>query len=298
MKKRLPLILLSLLLCSVFILSSCGAGDFAYDAESPRADDDYTADVEYSKSAATGSEGIVIPANRKVIYTIDMSVTVASLTDAMRQLSTLVNDYGGWTEYSREREGYASLTFRVPVAKMNDFMGTVSALGEVEDKYVSTKDITSSYADVQNKIDLYQKEYDAYAALYETLLTEAPTPENTQNKLAVLKAMQEALSMIEEYKGTLNGFDKLVDYCTFEIYLYEENVYVEPSYWVELGEVFSGSIGSMGSVFGFMLKAIVAIIPYAVIIGAAVTVVLLICKAASKKKKAKKADKQEEKPLE
>ena len=247
--------------------------------------------VAYSKvaDASDSSSDIVIPANRKVIYRVTMSLDVASLTDVEHLLNLTVSEMGGWTEVSRESDSHAYLSLRVPLVRINEFIDIVSGTGEVMNKVVTTDDITSKYMDVERQKDLYEREYQAYADLYETLMKEASTPENTQNKLAVLKSMQEASAMIDSLNGTLSGYDKQVDFATFYIDLYETGTYEKPSYWTELGDVFSGSVGSVGTFFGILLKVTVAVTPYVLIFGAVAVVVLLICKKAGQKRRAGKA---------
>ena len=273
MKNRL-LIVSALILCAVMLLCSCSASDHASDPLPPS---DEPGEQE-------GSYDIVTTEGRKIVYTVRISVTVGDLKEVSRKLSDKVGVYGGWIEASEESRGWLSLTCRVPVEDMNEFTELVSGSGEVRSKSVSTSDITERYADAERSKDLYVKEYEAYAALYETLLNEPASPENTENKLAVLKAMQEASAMIDSFDGKLSSYDRLVDYATFSITLYGEDAEDEGSYWDQLGDVFLGSIGSMGVVFGFMLKAAVAVLPYAAVIGGVVVVLVLLTRIPKKKK--------------
>ncbi len=184
---------------------------------------------------------------------------------------------------------------------METFLSDLGEKGEVENKVISSKDITTEYVGVERQIEIYTKQYEAYKALYDELKAQPSSAENTKSLLEITKAMQEASSYIDDYESMKIKYDQSVDYSTVNLRIYAKGDYKAPSYWQELGDVFLGSTESVGVVFGVMLKIIVALVPYAGIglcgFGIAMLIRFIVCKAKHKpffSKHAKKAKKTNE----
>ncbi len=275
MKKKNKLLLvfmgMILVLATIFGLVACKA--------------DGGSGNRYGKDFVPGSsndEGkkssIVITTDRLIVYTVEMSLTSKDVNASMKKMQEKAKEIGGWQASSSENETYIYVTFRVPTVKLDEFIDRVSEGNEVRNKQVSTVDITDQYQTAETKRAELIKEKDRLTAWMET-----DASLKTENKIEIQKRITEIANEIDGYSTEISGYKKRADYSTVNISLYQDGQYVEPSYWDRLGEVFFGSGKSIGTVFGWLLTAIVAILPYFAIVagvfGLYVLIKFIVCRA-------------------
>jgi len=150
---RLLAVLGALCLASVSGCAS-GGGDSASAYATPSA----AAAPGASAQLAANSEGARIPdQGRRVIYTADISLTVADITAWQRELDQLVtghhaylsgNDFGG--EPGSPRTGVWQV--RVPVATFQDFVAGVQKAGEVQRVKTDSQDVSEEYVDAESRL--------------------------------------------------------------------------------------------------------------------------------------------------
>ena len=111
-----------------------------------------------SDSAADNSAAGALESTREVITTGYATITVESPADAASDAARIVETAGGRvdarTEYAPTDgdAGSASLTLRVPSAKLNATIETLKELGEVEEISLSTEDVTTEVQDLDARI--------------------------------------------------------------------------------------------------------------------------------------------------
>ncbi len=76
-------ILISTLLCVLFVFAGCGA--------------DAKARNEYYDGVST-TESVIVSEDRKIIYTAELSITVENIDETSNFVATKIKEYGGWTE--------------------------------------------------------------------------------------------------------------------------------------------------------------------------------------------------------
>ena len=235
-------------------------------------------------TAAEDSVGnrIVTTTDRMIVYTVDLSMSVKKQRESLAEIKTKVAEYGGYetNSYSSETSGYMRLTVKIPTEKLDEFLSSIEGKGEVHDKSVSSYDVTESYYTALRKKEALEDEKARLEA-------ELETGELTlDQKLIVYKSLSDIAEKIGAYEDDLAQYKKDVDYSTVYITLYEEGTYEEPSYWDSLGEMLFGSGRSVGVVFGWILKILVAILPYVGILAGAfglyVLIKFIVCKARKK----------------
>jgi hypothetical protein len=102
-------------------------------------------------SLPTPTAAVVAPA-RRLIYHADLRVKVDNLPQASRQLDSLVQRNGGYLSAAKEvrevDEWRQSMTIRVLPSRFRAIMSALGSLGMVEEKQITTDDVTAQHADI------------------------------------------------------------------------------------------------------------------------------------------------------
>jgi chaperonin cofactor prefoldin len=92
-------------------------------------------------------------ADRKVVRSGDLVVSVDSPENASPEVERLVKDAGGFVERSTAtRESNVWLNCRVPAPKLDQIMDAIANLGEEERRSVSAADVTEQYSDLETRL--------------------------------------------------------------------------------------------------------------------------------------------------
>lgn len=95
-------------------------------------------------------------AERKVIYEALVSVTVAEVEKAVRDINAKAADLGGYIANSvRDNNSdfpTARITYRIPQARYTDFMAFVRGLGEPGTEWIDSADVTEKYVDLEARL--------------------------------------------------------------------------------------------------------------------------------------------------
>ena len=251
-------------------------------------DESYGGSVSYSMndslpsksaSAGNGVQKVILTTDRMMVYSVDLALSVKDYNEAATSIRTALSEAGGY-EQSSSTSNYGRYTFtlRVPTAKLNAFLHTIGESGTVESQTVTGEDITDRYLSAEQERDALL----AKKAALEALADEATT---FTDKVTIYEKIQDVAAEIDRYNDRLSDYKKASDYSTVDVTLYEEGTYEEPTFWDRLGEIFLDSGRSIGTLFGGILKAIVAIIPYAILLGAIFGIFCLIRLIVCRKRK-------------
>ncbi len=320
MKKKLIVGLMSALLV-VSVIAGCGSSkatsmDYASAEAMPVAEEAYATDDIYMNEAAMATEGSYdtgtaetpeeeattvegsetqsVAANRKLIKTVNMDVETEEFDTLMQKINQRIEDLGGYAEsmsvsgrtyYDDSSNRYASMTIRVPSAKLDAFVSEVSEISNVTNKSESAEDITLQYVDTKSRRDSLKVEQERL----QELLEEA---EDLETIIALESRMTEVRYQLESYESQLRTYDNLVDFST--VYLYINEVkrltpQVEESRWDKIRVGFAESIYDVAEgLLDFGVGFIIAI-PYLIIWAIVITAIILIIRLIVKRNKKKKA---------
>ena len=278
MKKRLIGFLTVLLIVSLlFAFGACSKKE-AIDSVEGGTAYNYSSELSYKNAKAGNSvQKVILTTDRMMVYTVDLALTVDDYSAATVSIRAALTEAGGY-EQSSSTSNYGRYTFtlRVPTAKLNDFLEKLGKTGTVESQEITGEDITDRYLSAEEERDVLL----AKKAALEELAEEAAT---FNDKVMIYEKIQEVAAEIDRYNDRLSDYKKSSDYSTVQVVLYEEGTYEEPTFWERLGEIFLGSGRSIGTLFGGILKVIVAVIPYAILLGAIFGVFclirLIVCRA-------------------
>lgn len=255
MKKRRKILALFLLLGLALSLCACGASSkggvatedakyqnsMAMDALAPEPE---VFEEEQAEAGADSGAGLAPSATaeavaaegarvdpEKIIYSADVTVETTAFEEAVKAVSKLVEEYGGWIEsssvnsadYYNLSRGYSSsrsacYTLRIPSERFDELMGNLSTLGNVPYTHTYTENVTAQYYDAQARLT-------AYTAQETRLLEMMEQAETVADTIAIEEKLTELRYQIESLQSTLNNYDRRVNYSSVCLELEEVQEY-------------------------------------------------------------------------
>jgi hypothetical protein len=169
-------------------------------------------DVSMSPASA-GNDMAEVRPDRMLIWTAELSIQVSSVSNAVRETTTLVESQGGFVgQKSEQGDQSACLTLRIPTKAFNAAMGSLETLGTVTYKNVVGTDITEQYIDVEarlkNKI-----------ALRDRLKQVLEKATDVKDILAIEAELERVQSAIDSMEGRIKSLKGQVDYATVTLRL-------------------------------------------------------------------------------
>ena len=298
MKKQFLAITLCLLL--VFSLVGCAAaskdmatdnGGAMYAPESAEGDYELNRweDGSLTDNSASKEEPS-LPADRKLIQTVDMSVETENLDIVLGHIDTRVGELNGYIEASNIRNGSmysgrryrsADLTVRIPAENLTQFVDHMGEVSNVVSSNKTVDDVTLSYVSIESRMKALQTE--------ETRLLELlAKAESMSDILDIEKRLTQVRSDLEEYTSQLRVFDNQVDYGTVYLTIREVvefTVVEEPeSVWERIGTGFMESLKNLGDFFVELFVFVIVALPYLIPLGLVITGVIFLIRRSNKKK--------------
>lgn len=246
-QKALALCLSMLLLCS-----ACGGGSSAntaaveYDSGGTGMDMELYAPAAPSEnqSAASAAEengtgSVYRSSEAKLIRRAELSIQTTQFDQAVQSLQDLVEQCGGYFEQSSVYAGSyrdvnaqrsGEYVVRIPAEKYDVFLSASGNLGYVTQLTESSEDIGEQYYDTESRLRTQRTKQERLLELLEKA-------ETMEDIISLENALSEVEYQIEQYTSTLNRYDALVGFSTFNIYLSEVSKVTE-----EVGE--TASLGS------------------------------------------------------
>ncbi|MER6828620.1 DUF4349 domain-containing protein [Streptosporangium sp. NPDC000563] len=213
-----PLVVLALL------VSACGGGvesQSASDAAAPAAGSGARGDVQVGEAAPQDASGRdtapkneaqktaqvkVVPQDRAIIYTAEMTVRAKDVTAAAERARQIVTAAGGYLAMERSDahsggEGSATLVFKIPPGNYPGALDRLGKdLGTRESLQQNTEDVTEQVADVESRLKSAKAALDSLRTLLKRANTIGEVLEverevsNRESELESLQARQKTLA--------------------------------------------------------------------------------------------------------
>ncbi|AGA27251.1 DUF4349 domain-containing protein [Singulisphaera acidiphila] len=205
---------------------------------------------------------------RRIIYNAQVTLVVESLTAASQQITQLVQASGGYvSETDTNIQSHAPRTgtwkVRIPVAKFDAFMASVSKLGELQHTHVDSQDVSQEYYDLEARISNKQQEE---KRLLKHL---ADSTGKLEDILAVERELSRVRGEIEQMQGRIRYLTHQTDLSTVTITALEVKDYtppVSPTLSTEITRTFGQSVSHLGEFVRGLLLFCVAVFPWFVVI--------------------------------
>ena len=333
MKKR-QLAYISLLVSLLLVLMcGCGAAKNAYDVSSDLAtnsksagslvmqdsvaeSDDGGVAMAQNTANSDGSEStgdiggntVKYDVSRKLIKDASVSLQTKEFDSLMANLDKAITACGGYVSsneiggssyyYSDSTCRWATVVARIPAEKLDEFLGSISAMGKVVSKRSGIRDVTSDYIDVESHLTALKTEQTALLALL------GKDGASLEEIIAVQDRLSEVRAEIESYEKQRRVFDDLISYSTVTLSLEEvERVTVtpenDPGAWQQIKENFVYNLRRIASGLREFFISLVSALPFIVLWLAVALAAFFIIKAVVRRvhaRSVKKRSKEKNKP--
>ncbi len=240
MKRILKYLCLCLvnLLCFAFI--GCGAqSDYALAPE----ENGGSMDGSVGSGNAESSSPVVNPLDRKIIYTVRLSIDCKDVAKSKKTLDEQCAALGGYVQnqsedYSNGKCTYAYITYRIPTEKLNEFTAQAEGSGKVTNKSLYSTDITTSYVNASAQ----KQSLETRKAALQELLNDASI--TASDRIMIINEISKVDTELQSIELLLTQYDSMVDYSTVYITLTGEFVEID-EFPVSLAVVI-GVIGAAG----------------------------------------------------
>lgn len=243
-----------------------------------------SADYDESKAPSGGEPSNMAgeqTSERKVIYSVYLSVTVANVDKAVQELDAKAANLGGFISESNRNHTVdsptATITFRIPKAKYSEFLTYARSLGEFDTEKIDSTDVTEEYVDLEARL--------ANRLVHEErLLDMLSKTENVEELLSVEKELARVREDIEVIEGRLRYLSEKVDMATITVYLSQDAGVTEvPGLKpVGLGETLRRALKAIVTsstvfldILSYIVIALAALLPFALPIAIIVGLILL-----------------------
>ncbi len=155
--------------------------------------------------------------DRIIVRTVDMTLVVQDVSQAVDEIAELATSSGGWVVASTRNGNHtAFISFRVPAEGLDTTLDEVRSLTvEVESESSTAQDVTDEYTDLEARIRSQTASEDALI----TLLESARTVEDTLKVATELARIRETL---ESMQGRLNLLAQTSAFSLVNIFLNAE----------------------------------------------------------------------------
>ena len=280
-RKLFALLLVLLMLLS---LTACGGSATAEDNY-------YSAEMEMAPGAAP-EEGLSksevttdsqLPADRKLIRTIDIQAETEDMAILTEDLTARITALGGYVEAKNLYNGstYAgyirrnmSMTVRIPADKADEFISRVSENSNIVSSTEHIDDVTLQYVDTESHVKALETEQERLLALLETA-------DNLKDILTLEERLTQVRYELERYASRLRTLDNQITYATINLSVTEVKEYTpvqkeEPTAWERITEGFSRSLKDIGESIEEFLIWVAVNSPYLLIWGVVLTAAVLL----------------------
>ena len=218
------------------------------------------------------SSSVVVETNRKIYYTVNLSVETDDLTETANKYSSLVTKLGGYMSSSEIRnDQYGTIIYKVPTEKLNeflDFLQTKDAANVIE-KNIKSTDITTSYNKVASRLEVLTASREAY-------VNALKNAQSTSEIISINSRIEEIDSEILNLEYEKSSYDSLLEYSTITVNFNS----------VEKESFFKDYFEYLGNFFVGLGKMVLYLLPIG-FVGFGVVYCIIIIDKMKKKKKEK-----------
>lgn len=280
--------LLAWVLAAALLFAGCARAPMANDM--PNMEGNVQGDGIYAEGEQSG-EHLGVEDGRKLIRTVTIDAETDDLDALLSQLDEQLKELGGYVQDKTVRNGrdsnrrYATMTLRIPVEKLDAFVGRVEDATNILSSSEKAEDVTLRYTATKSQIKALETE--------EARLLELMEKAQSLNDLLALESrLADVRRELETVQSQLKVFDSLIDYGTLHLTITEVKEYTpveeeEPTVWERIGTGFVRSLQGVWKILTELFVFVIVALPYLVIpVGVCVLVILL--HRRNRKKRAEK----------
>ena len=152
--------------------------------------------------------------DRVIVRSVDASLVVDDISDAIESLGSLASSLGGWViDSSRDSGNFGSISFRVPVDSLDEAMARVRGLAvTIEAENSSSRDVTDQYVDLTARLR-------NQLATEQALLALLGRAETVDEALDVQSELSVAREQVERLQGQITLIEQTSAYSLVTVTL-------------------------------------------------------------------------------
>ncbi|MGE4277149.1 MAG: DUF4349 domain-containing protein, partial [Lawsonibacter sp.] len=159
----------------------------------------------------------------KLIRRAELTIQTTQFDQTVKALDEMVVSYGGYYESASVYGGNyrdvnanrsGEYVIRIPEEQFSAFQSSAGSLGYVTNSTESSKDVGEQYYDAEARLKTQRTKQERLLSLLE----KADTMEDI---ISLENALSDVEYEIEQLSSTLNRYDALISYSTFQVYLNE-----------------------------------------------------------------------------
>ena len=309
MKRRYDLLIGAVVALSLALTGCGGSGDSSGQSMSTTASYDaggYYDNALYAESAVetdyesdsagelTNAEEVgesAAQTTRKLITTMNIQAETTSFDELLGWARTRVEALGGYVESedvsngsaysSYRRRKSASLTLRIPAARLADFIAEIGERGNITGQSKNVQDVTLSYVDMQSRRSALQGEEERLLSFME----EATTIEEL---IAIEERLTDVRYQLESAESQLRTYDNRIDYSTVYLSINEVEIYTpveEESVGQRIVHGFTDSVESVAEALVDFFVWFVTHIPQLIVLAIIIWLIALLIKKLRERKR-------------
>lgn len=142
---------------------------------------------------------------RKLIVTVDIRINSKDVEKSYKSIENKVKEYNGYCDNVESSKNRYYLTIRIPKDNLNNFISFIEESEKIENKNISTQDVTDTYYDTDNRIKNRE-------VLLEKLRNYLKEAKNIDEILKIEDRINTLTYEIERMKGNLQNLQSSIDY--------------------------------------------------------------------------------------
>ncbi|HJQ35471.1 MAG TPA: DUF4349 domain-containing protein [Pyrinomonadaceae bacterium] len=224
-----------------------------------------------SLQQADASQAPPVPVERKIIRDATLTVEVDEPSKALPRLASLAESRGGFVVNTESRQqtgedggrSYETITvqMRVPAAQFDAALAEIRAAGRVTSEKISGKDVTEEYIDLEARLRTQR-------ALEAQLLEIMKQAHSVSDAMAVQRGLADVRTEIERVEGRRRFIENQASLSTINVTLTPPAPLVSTTgFFRSLAAAFGQGLDIAAAVTLFLIKAVLALLPVALIIG-------------------------------
>lgn len=214
---RKPLVFCLIITLTLVFIAACSSE--SVDNKDVRPGADYKNELGTPSPGDTPPNDSATHTGRKIIYEASLSVTVTAVNSAVTELQTKALALGGYVAQSRRNSNddqpTATITYRIPQQKFEDFLAFARSLGEAADEFIDSEDITEEFVDLEARLKNTRAHEERLQTMYEL-------GSNIDELLSLERELARVRGDIETMEGRLRYLQEMTDLALVTVRLSQE----------------------------------------------------------------------------
>ncbi|GLZ30730.1 lipoprotein [Lentzea sp. NBRC 105346] len=208
---------------------------------------------------------------RQLIRTATVDLHVDDVDKAIAEIKGKAANAGGFSGQENATKSYANVTVKVPSKELDRILEELGKVGDVTKREVRSEDVTEQVADVEGRLASQRASVERVRALFEKA---SSTSEITQIEAELNKRQQELESLQRRY-DSLKG---QVAMATLTVNVSPKGAAPPPVEETGFLSALAAGWNALTTGLGWIVIAIGAVLPFAVVIGGPVLAVIFVAR--------------------